>query len=75
MSENLSQMVRETPTDEPVVFSESDLDLPTEEEVEASSEATQDEGNTGIIEIASLVDWFPGNVDNFLNIRKPTVSI
>lgn len=72
MSENLSQMVKNGPTEEPVVFSDEDLDIP-EETTEESQAATEQDSN--VIEIARLSDWFDGNVANFPSIRKPTITI
>lgn len=71
MSENLAQMVKEG-TPQEAVFSENDLDIPVETEQE---EAPENEQAASAIEIASLIDWFDGNVANFPNIKKPTVSI
>ena len=70
MSENLSQMVKNGVTEEPVVFSEADLDIPPETE-EVQAEAV----DPTIIEIACLADWFTANVANFPNIRKPTMAL
>lgn len=70
MSENLSQMVKNGVPEEPIVFSEADLDIP--EEVQEETQAVAD---PTIIEITSLSEWFSGNVANFPNIRKPTMAI
>jgi hypothetical protein len=70
MNENLSQMVKETPTDEAVVFSEADLDLPTEEE-----EVTHEEVQDNTISIIPLSDWFEQNCDQFDNINQVKVAI
>lgn len=67
--ENLSQMVKNGPIEEPVVFSDSSLDIPEE-----TTEETSREDET-TIEITRLSDWFSENVDNFPNIRKPTIAI
>lgn len=72
MNENLSELVKETQNTEPVVFSEEELDLPTEEEI---AEEVPEQGSPVAIDITSLTDWFDSNVENFPNIRKPTVSI
>ena len=69
MNDNLSQMVKEGKVQENT-FSEADLDIPAEAAVEEV--AVSNESN---ISIVSLVDWFDANVENFPNIRKPTVSI
>jgi len=68
MNDNLSQMVKEGKVQENT-FSEADLDIPAAEVAETSTELNPN------ICIVSLVDWFDGNVENFPNIRKPTVSI
>jgi hypothetical protein len=70
MQPNLSDMVKNTPVEEPIVFSDNDLDVPkVTEEVQAEEE------NSNIISIVKLADWFDSNVPNFPNIRKPTVTI
>ena len=71
MNENLSQMVKDGPTDEPIVFSENDLDIP------AVSQRVSEEEQEGItaITLTSLADWFESNSELFTNIGKPTVTI
>lgn len=64
MSENLSQMVKESSTEEKDV---------TFDEQEAVSEP-QEEPND-MVNIVSLSDWFDSEVERFPNIRKPTVTI
>jgi len=71
MNDNLSQMVKDAPADESVVFSEADLDLPTEEETPEVVEEVQ--ANT--IGIISLSDWFELNCDRFDNINQVKVAI
>jgi len=71
MNENLSQMVKDAPADDAVVFSATDLDLPTEEE--AASVEEQPQANT--IGIVSLSDWFESNCDRFDNINQVKVAI
>jgi hypothetical protein len=69
MNENLSQMVKDTtPKDDSVIFSESSLDLPIEEEVETAPE-------TSVIGIISLFEWFNLNSERFDNINQVKVSI
>jgi hypothetical protein len=68
MNENLSQLVKETKGDEEVTFSENELDIP-----ETNNE--QNSGDENSIGITNLTEWFNNNVENFPNIRKPTVSI
>jgi len=70
MSENLSQMVKDGQVNERV-FSTTDLDIPKDSPTINQTEEVDD----SIIEITSLSEWFEGNVDNFPNLRKPTVSI
>lgn len=74
MNENLSQLVKETPGIDPVVFSEEELDLPTDAE-ETEELSVDDQTDGYVVQISSLTDWFDANVENFPNIRKPTVSI
>lgn len=71
MSENLSQMVKNGPTEESIIFSEKDLDIP----VDTKSGEIEPEIDSSIIEIISLADWIEDNISNFPNIRKPTISI
>lgn len=79
MNENLSDLVQ-TETDEPIVFSETDLDLPdaTPEEAEATTEAAEavaEEPAVEAIGIATLGPWFEANSANFENINQVKVSI
>jgi hypothetical protein len=71
MTDNLSQLVKNGPTEEAVVFSETDLHI--EEEQSPQEEVVEQDSNT--IEIAKLSDWFETNVDNFPGVRKPTITI
>lgn len=73
MNDNLSEMVK-TETDDGMVFSESDLDLP--QDAADTVEAVQDE--TPAVEsigITTLGVWFEENSANFDNINKVNVSI
>lgn len=73
MNDNLSEMVK-TETDDGMVFSESDLDLP--QDAADTVEAVQDE--TPAVEsigITTLGAWFEENSANFDNINKVNVSI
>lgn len=76
MNENLSELVQ-SETDEAIVFSETDLDLPEETATEAP--ATEEEvvvaDNTNLIGIATLGPWFEANSANFGNINQVKVSI
>ena len=72
MAENLSQMVKNGPTEQPIVFSDDDLDIP-EETTGGAQEASEQDSN--VIEITRLSEWFDGNVANFPGIRKPTITI
>jgi len=72
MSENLSQMVKNGATEEPIVFSENDLDISKVLETVQTEEPIID---PSLIEISNLSDWFTTHVENFPNIRKPTMAI
>jgi hypothetical protein len=73
MNENLSDMVKdETKTDEPIVFSEADLDLPTQEQ---EAEEVVEEPQAEAIGITTLNAWFDVNCENFSNINQVKVSI
>lgn len=71
MNDNLSEMVK-SETDEEMVFSEEDLDLP-EEDTEVT--ATEDEEAVEAIAITTLTPWFQENSSNFDNINQVQVSI
>lgn len=71
MSENLSEMVKSGPTEEAIVFSEDDLDIPSQVETPVQQEVQQ----INSIDIIPLINWFDANVDKFPNIKKPTVTI
>ena len=71
MNNDLSQMVKSGPTEDPIVFTETDLkaETPTSD----PDAILQDDPSN--LEITSLASWFDGNIANFPNIRKPTISI
>jgi hypothetical protein len=69
MNENLSDMVKQETTDEPMVFSEGDLDLPAQEE------AVDEQPQAETVEITTLNTWFDSNCTNFSNINQVKVSI
>lgn len=71
MSENLSRMVKDAPTEDQVMFSENDLDIP-EDEV---TEATPEEPQVQTIGITQLTPWFEQNCDRFDNINQVKVAI
>ena len=79
MNENLSQIVKESTPEEGVMFSENDLDLPVEEEVQA--EAVEDQvveetpPDASVIKIATLADWFESNSGVLENINQVKVAI
>jgi hypothetical protein len=76
MNENLSDMVRsETPTDSGMVFSETDLDLPKEEEVEAVQVVEEETPTANVIGISTLADWFEANTQQLDNINQVKVAI
>ena len=75
MNDNLSEMVK-TETEEPMVFSEEDLDLPTEAaEEETEVAAVVEETPVEAIGITTLGPWFEENSANFENINQVKVSI
>jgi hypothetical protein len=69
--ENLSDMVKHGATEDPIAFSEENLDMPESQEVQ---EVAQEETQSSI-SITSLSDWIDSNVDNFPNIKKPQVTV
>jgi len=70
MNENLSQMVKETPASESVVFSATDLDLP-----DAAEAAVEEQPQANTIGIVSLSEWFEQNCERFDNINQVKVAI
>jgi hypothetical protein len=72
MNENLSEMVKDATTEpNPAIFSEADLDLPTDDIQEvATVEAT-----SPVIPITSLSSWFEENASRFSNINQVKVAI
>ena len=77
MNENLSELVQ-SETDEAIVFSETDLDLPEENTTEAA--ATEEEEVVAAdpveaIGIVTLGPWFEANSSSFGNINQVKVSI
>lgn len=68
--DNLSEMVKSGATEEPITFDEGNLTMP---EAQVAPEVESEVVSS--IPITSLSNWFDGNVDNFTNIKKPTVSI
>jgi hypothetical protein len=70
MAENLSQMVKEGSTNrEP--FLKSDIDVSSDS---TTPEVVEQETLTKI-PVTSLSSWFGANLQNFPNLRKPTVAI
>jgi len=69
MNENLSDMVKQETSEDPVVFSEGDLDLPEQEEAAAEEPASE------VVDIVTLNGWFDANCTNFANINQVKVSI
>ncbi len=65
-------MVKDAPADDAVVFSETELDLPEEEEI--APEAVE-EPQANVIGITSLSTWFEQNCDLFDNINQVKVAI
>ncbi len=70
MNENLSQMVKDAPTEDPVVFSATELDIPIEEDV-----VTEEEPQANTIAIVPLSVWFDQNCDRFDNINQVNAKI
>ena len=80
MSENvtdLSEMVKEEVPAGPVMFEESDLDLPDETEVKAAEEEEVVEAAPAVpsIDIMPLSTWFERESEKFDNINEVKVAI
>ena len=69
MKESLPDLIKSGATEEPITFNEESLNIPNVETVPEEVESVSS------IIITSLGTWFDENVNNFPNIRKPTVSI
>ena len=77
MNENLSELVQQE-QEEPMVFSETDLDLPEDTLTQATpeeEEAPVEEPQAEAIGITTLGEWFEPNLPNFDNINQVKVSI
>lgn len=68
MNENLSDIVKTATPEEPLAFSEENLDIPAEE-------TATEEQPSGTIGITTLSSWFSVNSENFDNINQVRVSI
>jgi hypothetical protein len=83
MNEQLNEMLNQTQPSDPPVFSEADLDLPSEPAVEASTpdaapEATPDEvpeTPQNVIAITNFSDWIDENCEQFQNVNHPRTTI
>lgn len=80
MNENLSEMVRESSTEEEEVFYSDDLeeikaDEQKSEEVNVSQQGQEPTSASDRLPITNLATWFDNNITYFPNIRKPTVQI
>jgi hypothetical protein len=75
MNENLSQLVRETPADTGMVFSETDLDLPAEEVQPVVQVVEEAAPAANVIGISTLADWFEANTQQLDNINQVKVAI
>jgi hypothetical protein len=76
MNENLSELVQTEEAD-PIVFSESDLDLPETpaDETEAEAPTVDATPEVEAIPITILAPWFEENSANFDNVNQVKVSI
>lgn len=80
MNENLSELVQQE-QEQPLVFSEEDLNLPDETEAQASTPEEEEEVQAAeevqveAVGIVTLGDWFAENSENFDNINRVEVSI
>lgn len=72
MNESLTQMVKgSAPTEDQVVFSEADLDLPDT----TAEDTVTEEVSADSVGITSLSKWFEQNCGNFANINQVKVAI
>lgn len=74
MNENLTQMVKDSPAEDRVVFSETELDIPEDKE-ESESLQTEESQEIESVGITSLSEWFEANCTNFNNINQVKVAI
>lgn len=75
MNENLTKMVQESEPSADVVFSETDLNLGTEDVVSEEPQVTEEPQVASTIGLVSLSEWFDRNTANFDNISAVRVSI
>jgi len=75
MNENLSKMVAESDPESDVIFSETDLNLTTDEVPSEVEEPTVEEVVNNKIGLVSLSEWFDKNASNFDNISAVKASI
>lgn len=75
MTENLSEMVKDEATTGPVMFEETDLDLPTEEAVSEETETGEIPPAVEAIAIMPLATWFERESEKFDNINEVKVAI
>jgi len=72
MNENLSEMVKDQTEPAPVVFSETDLDLPDNAEEEETGAPVEERLLIGITPFSA---WFEANATQFTNINRVQVAI
>ena len=69
-TEDLSRLIKNSPIEKPIVFSDEQLNLEVEDDEEIQYQ------NLTNFSITNLSDWFnSANVTNFTSIRKPSVSL
>lgn len=70
MTDDLSTLIKNSPTEEPVLFSDDELDIVIEE-----GESEQRVSIPTSISLTNLADWIKANISNFPNIRQPSVTL
>lgn len=70
MTDDLSTLIKNSPTEEPVLFSDDELDIVIEE-----GESEQRVSIPTSISLTNLADWIKENISNFPNIRQPSVTL
>lgn len=76
MNDNLSQLVKDTTPEDNMVFSESNLDLPAEDEnTEEEVQEVEAAQESNVVPISDLASWFEVNSPSLDNINQVKVSI
>ena len=68
-TEDLSKLIKRGSSEEPIIFSDEELDITFDEQEEPSYQSQS------LFEITNLAEWFGSNIENLTTIRKPSVTL